>query len=65
MYIFLTVQSMNADDLYIQNQWGFSELRKDHTIILALYLGYISLKGIHNGRKTFDMLWRKLCLLRK
>ena len=23
------------------------------------------LKGIHNGRKTFDMLWRKLCLLRK
>ena len=25
----------------------------------------VCLKGIHNGRKTVDMLWRKLCLLRK
>ena len=25
----------------------------------------LTLKGIHNGRKTFDMMWRKLCLLRK
>ena len=39
----------------------------DHQTLLTQQKDFpeLSLKGIHNGRKTFDMLWRKLCLLRK